>query len=126
MATIERSYTLEQGPTRSIFNPSAIPSAPPFALPLHASTSEATATNGLDTDLIDLGQERLFSGTRTRATRQDQDQDETTVGSSGDREDAAPRGTIQQQQQKVRPTIFRPFPTTTRLNPLDVSTFRTN
>ncbi|GAA5878827.1 hypothetical protein JCM16303_007198 [Sporobolomyces ruberrimus] len=100
MATIERSYTLEQGPTRSIFNPSAIPSAPPFALPLHASTSEATATNGLDTDLIDLGQERLFSGTRTRATRQDQDQDETTVGSSGDREDAAPRGTIQQQQQK--------------------------
>ncbi|GAA5966092.1 hypothetical protein JCM3765_002602 [Sporobolomyces pararoseus] len=78
MATIERSYQLEQQSPRSSFNPSAIPSAPSFSLAFTASTSRTATTLEHEADLIDLGEERLFSGSRTSWG-----ESQLTMGTSG-------------------------------------------
>ncbi|GAA6020961.1 hypothetical protein JCM11491_001565 [Sporobolomyces phaffii] len=67
MATLERGYTLEQESPRSSFNPSAIPSAPQFTFPFSTSTTTATDSNGNESDLLNLGEEQLFSGSKARA-----------------------------------------------------------
>ncbi|GAA5981830.1 hypothetical protein JCM5350_005740 [Sporobolomyces pararoseus] len=102
MATLERSYQLEQESPRSSFNPSAIPSAPSFSLPFTSSTSRTATTLEHEPDLIDLGEERLFSGSRTRVREESQ----LTMGTSGvQRQSAAEE--LDGQSQKVH--LLQPY-----------------
>ncbi|GAA5837062.1 hypothetical protein JCM5353_002481 [Sporobolomyces roseus] len=74
MATLECSYTATQDPIASHFDPLAVPSAPPSAFPASATTSRAPHWLQDGQDLIDLGEEQLFSGSRSRGSRLDQAQ----------------------------------------------------
>ncbi|GAA5910815.1 putative polyadenylation protein [Sporobolomyces salmoneus] len=84
MATLERSYQLEQDAPRTSFNPSAIPSTPQFSFPSPDTTSRTSNAVRDETDLIELGEERLFSGSRNSARR---DGESRVMGTSGQRDE---------------------------------------
>jgi len=99
MATLECSYTATQDPIASRFDPLAVPSAPPSAFPHSTTISRAPHTLQDGQDLIDLGEEQLFSGSRSRGSRLDQDQLRT---GSSDLQQAPTSRTAPQPVQKVR------------------------
>ncbi|CEQ39153.1 SPOSA6832_00629 [Sporobolomyces salmonicolor] len=79
MATAERPYTFpaeQPVASTSSFDPSAVPTQPP-ATSLYAPSPFAGALGALqrEEDLIDLGEEQLFSGSRSRGARPPAGQD---------------------------------------------------